>query len=337
MPSPSHKIYLPGLNTVRFAAAMAVFYIHYLAYAHPTWHPFHGDRSGGDAVTVFFVLSGYLITYRLLCEVRETGTIDLRGFYLRRIWRIWPLYYALVIVSGFLIPALGGPPVSAIPLVTVILMVPEYALARGYAMGTLTHLWSIGVEEVFYLTFPYLMTRLRLSVPRLCFGVILISITVHTAATVIDSPFVQLFSLLRVECMAVGALAAWAVVSQSPWLRLLYHRVTEGAAILLLALLVLSNLAIPLYELVLSIVVAVFLLNISTNPHALTRLEWGWSKAAGDLTYSIYIWHYPIVWAWSTLTGGILFLGLSLVTTLAAAWVSYHLIERPIMRLRSPR
>src|SRR5262249_9751887 len=59
---------------------------------------------GGDAVTLFFVLSGFLITYLLLAELKKLGTIQVRKFYVRRILRIWPLYYFMVIMGFTFFP-----------------------------------------------------------------------------------------------------------------------------------------------------------------------------------------------------------------------------------------
>src|SRR5687767_14370505 len=95
------KSYLPGLNTVRFFAALNVVFLHFPAYGTYSTYPFY---SGPDAVTIFFVLSGYLITYRLLLEHKEKGTINLKAFYIRRELRILPLYYLAVLVGGFILP-----------------------------------------------------------------------------------------------------------------------------------------------------------------------------------------------------------------------------------------
>ena len=62
----------------------------------------HAMSSGGVGVSIFFVLGGFLITYLLISEYEEVGSISIRNFYIRRILRIWPLYYAVVIFSFYL-------------------------------------------------------------------------------------------------------------------------------------------------------------------------------------------------------------------------------------------
>jgi peptidoglycan/LPS O-acetylase OafA/YrhL len=110
------KIYFPGLNGLRFLAAIAVIVVHieqfkqlfgltdgttqsqfFLAPLLPT---------GIESVILFYVLSGFLITYLLLSESQKTGQIAVRRFYLRRILRIWPLYYLRVFVGFVVIPAI---------------------------------------------------------------------------------------------------------------------------------------------------------------------------------------------------------------------------------------
>jgi peptidoglycan/LPS O-acetylase OafA/YrhL len=107
----SGSIYFPGLNSLRFLAASAVVFHHVEQYK--SWKGLPNiwgtdgvlgafiDALGHKAVSLFFVLSGFLITYLLLAEVAKTGTVSLRKFYIRRILRIWPLYYIIVLSAIF--------------------------------------------------------------------------------------------------------------------------------------------------------------------------------------------------------------------------------------------
>src|SRR5436190_10849402 len=95
--------YLPGLNALRFFAAFFVVISHAgislykLGLQDPGTLVFL--NRGGDAVDFFFTLSGFLITYLLIVELNKTGTVSIKQFYLRRIYRIWPLYF-LIVVAG---------------------------------------------------------------------------------------------------------------------------------------------------------------------------------------------------------------------------------------------
>jgi peptidoglycan/LPS O-acetylase OafA/YrhL len=100
-----YKNYVPGLNSLRFFAAFVVI----ISHANQSLLKPGLDlpvnllpvfQKGGDAVDFFFTLSGFLITYLLIDEKKETGTISLKNFYLRRVFRIWTLYF-IVLAIGF--------------------------------------------------------------------------------------------------------------------------------------------------------------------------------------------------------------------------------------------
>lgn len=152
--------YLPGLNFIRLYAAFSVLVVHLPKEENSFLRLL--TLAANPAVTMFFVLSGYLITYRLLAERERFGNFDLRAFYIRRELRILPLYYLAVMIGGILLPALS---IVVAPgwqgMLFLLLLMPQVALMGGMwtSMGVLTHLWSIGVEEAFYFLFPFLLHR----------------------------------------------------------------------------------------------------------------------------------------------------------------------------------
>src|SRR5688572_30760956 len=97
------KVFFKGLNGLRFFAALAVIITHVElmkgVFGLPSYwqEPFFFDL-GGLGVYFFFVLSGFLITYLLLVERRQIGRISIKKFYVRRILRIWPLYYFIMVL-----------------------------------------------------------------------------------------------------------------------------------------------------------------------------------------------------------------------------------------------
>ncbi len=119
MSQDSSRIYFGGLNGLRFFAATAVIFHHVEQYKlwalrdRPWYHSVFGGDSvtsiffealGHKAVSLFFVLSGFLITYLLLAEAQKTNTVNLRKFYMRRILRIWPVYYLVIALTFFVMP-----------------------------------------------------------------------------------------------------------------------------------------------------------------------------------------------------------------------------------------
>src|SRR5580698_7268404 len=155
--------YFPGLNALRFIAACFVLISH--AYQTSVKVGFVDEvRSsvifdrGAAAVDFFFTLSGFLITYLLLQERAATGTISLSHFYLRRICRIWPLYFFILAIGfvslGIIYPRVFHVPYFEFPLIPGLLMYVAFlpnAMFAFYKVGLLAPLWSIGVEEQFYL------------------------------------------------------------------------------------------------------------------------------------------------------------------------------------------
>jgi peptidoglycan/LPS O-acetylase OafA/YrhL len=147
--------YLPGLDGLRALAVIAVLLYH----AELPWIP-----GGFLGVEVFFVISGYLITTLLLAEWRQRGRIDLKAFWLRRARRLLPALYLLLVVTlayavVFLpgeVAGLRGDVIAALGYVTnwyLVLGHESYFEAIGRP-SLLKHLWSLAVEEQFYLLWP---------------------------------------------------------------------------------------------------------------------------------------------------------------------------------------
>src|SRR5215207_1251970 len=151
--------YSPGLDGLRAVAVMAVLLYH----ANLTWIP-----GGFLGVEVFFVISGYLISALLLAEWRQKGTINLKEFWLRRARRLLPALYVLLVVTltyavVFLpgeVAGLRAEVIAAVGYVTnwyLIFGQQSYFESVGRP-SVLQHLWSLAVEEQFYLIWPVVLT-----------------------------------------------------------------------------------------------------------------------------------------------------------------------------------
>src|SRR6187551_2585778 len=155
---------IPSLDGLRAASFFLVFLGHAAMPFLPIAIP------AGFGVTVFFFLSGYLITTLLRLEVEQHGRINFKHFYLRRLLRIWPPFYLVLAVACALALSgvLGGefelPSVAAQALHYCNYWLIEHT-AKGMPPGTVVY-WSLAVEEHFYLAFPAfyaLLVRARLS------------------------------------------------------------------------------------------------------------------------------------------------------------------------------
>lgn len=234
---PSPRVHFHGLDAVRGFAALLVLVHHIELYKYREHHASLFDTAarsaisivGNNSVSLFFVLSGFLITFLLLDEHANTGTINVSKFYVRRILRIWPVYYLTFFLSLLMLPIA----VKTFPIFdhestymariaglkdtwkgTCLLygiMLPNFALARGYLLAGMAQSWSVGVEEQFYLVWPLVVVLLR---RRFVWVLLFLALGKPLLEATVLYGTGSLFILRRVpiEYMAMGGLAAlqWA-------------------------------------------------------------------------------------------------------------------------------
>lgn len=301
----------------------------------------------------FFVLSGYLITYLLLAERRESGGIRVRDFYVRRTLRIWPLYYGVVLVACFVFPHVPGLYNETWRATTqqgfdqkvllYLVMLPNFAGPIAY----IDHLWSIGVEEQFYLTWPVLNKLVRRTIP-LCVGVIALYLLVWIALDQAGSRWRGVWNLLRIDCMAIGGIyAAVLFHRRERILAFLYARATQVGGALALVAIYWAQLELPpiTYDLY-AILFGLLIVNVSSNQRSLLKLEGRVVDYLGRISYGVYVYH-PLaivgaLYGTGALVGGlvsdnaflVLLYLLSLALTIGLASLSYALYESPFLRLK---
>ncbi|MES2139121.1 MAG: acyltransferase [Bacteroidota bacterium] len=174
-----NAIYFPNLDGLRFIAFLLVFVNHVVAcLGHKTVNPLVNKiktdylLNGDLGVNFFFVLSGFLITYLLLKEKEKHATINVRSFYLRRVLRIWPLYFLVLFIGLAIIPLFTTALPAGFPISnsTTIMNKNLYMFFLGnfdYVKNGISNaivgvLWSVSIEEQFYLFWPLLL----LIIPR---------------------------------------------------------------------------------------------------------------------------------------------------------------------------
>jgi peptidoglycan/LPS O-acetylase OafA/YrhL len=148
----SKSFYLPELDGLRFFAFLSVFACH-------AWDTTHGRNAFADigtfGVDLFFTLSAFLITELLVQEKERLGKIDVLAFYARRILRIWPLYFVFL-AGAFVVVRF-----SWLYLATCALFIGNFGFYWwGPPSLILSSLWSISVEEQFYIAWPLILRRL---------------------------------------------------------------------------------------------------------------------------------------------------------------------------------
>ena len=367
----SGKVHFRGLNSLRFLAAFFVVIGHVplnqgsVGLPHPSTGAFF--YRGAPAVSFFFTLSGFLITYLLLDEERRTGDVHVRSFYLRRVCRIWPLYFAVIFFGLFfyngLLPLLGIPYKIEYRLTTALLLysllLPNLMNSLYTVGGILNPSWSIGVEEQFYLLWAPAVKRVRGKLPALCWAVLGVSFVVFCLAhhdVFGPSEWKKFVSQLKFHFMAAGALCAWFLHRRrESFLRLpvFARRLAQLVLFALLADFYLVS-AIPwgwLGEEVLQMLLYSWLIvDVAANPRNVLPLDNRAFDYLGTISYGIYMLHMIGVYtaaevfkhtSWwhgrSLALYCLAYYGLVFAVTLLLAHSSYRWFERPFLRLKDRR
>ena len=363
------RVYFKNLNALRFFAAIAVIFHHieqYKFWAHlpNLWGNATIDALGQKAVSFFFVLSGFLITYLLLEENKKTDDINIRNFYVRRILRIWPLYYLIVFICVFFLPFvfetmnMGGDFFARnYWLVSLLLLLVLPNVVRTFVPNVIggNQLWSIGVEEQFYLVWPILVKRFLKKLPLflLVFIVLKIGVTVGLEILAAKFPLIviqkvlRLWVLLQVEQMAIGAVGAWALFhNRDKVLGIIYKPAvfyTSCAGILMLFIFSVDHWWIHYAE---AVAFGVAIMNLSTNPAIKISLETKSLNVLGNISYGIYMYHticitfclftlkYFSIEHYNYAFFNVLLYVCSFVMTIGISYLSYEMFEKRFLEFK---
>ena len=282
-------------------------------------------------VRIFLVLSGYLITSLLLREHEKTGSISLKSFYLRRAYRIFPAAYVFMMVA--ILSRWSA--LSTANILTALTYTLNYYHRGNWVLG---HLWSLGVEEQFYLLWP--LSLLLFYRPRI--GIVAAIIAAGPPLRLLfwltwgraglEHPFPVFMDALAMGCalsLVEPALARFQRVFSSRWFLFV------PAATALLPLVQLWNSRAYQFAGVsaLHLGVALSIKHIITRRYALLNLRpvmW-----MGAISYSLYLWQQPFLDRGSSTPWTAFPLNIVLAILLAAA--SYYLVEQPFLKLRERR
>ncbi|WP_317899509.1 acyltransferase family protein [Aurantibacillus circumpalustris] len=220
------KVYFENLDGVRGLAFLAVFLYHVFGYMN--YDAGNGIENffiqniflvGNLGVNLFFVLSGFLITYLLLKEKEIKGKINIKHFYMRRVLRIWPLFYLVLIIGFFVYPFLIHKfNLNDVKehLIYYVGFLNNFDRIQtefvGVGNDSLGVLWSIAVEEQFYLFWPILLQLLpKKQIPILMFLIIAVSLFFRYYS--LGNESVLYFSTFSVMSdLAIGGLSAWLIL-----------------------------------------------------------------------------------------------------------------------------
>lgn len=324
----------PAIDGLRAVSILLVIFSHVLQTYHWTQSvPFVWRLvPGASGVSVFFVVSGYLITVLLLKERAASGRISLRGFYFRRFFRIVPafmVYVSAVAVLNFLgIIHMPWPDFGA-----ALLYVSNYVPVQW----ALLHTWSLSVEEQFYLLFPLLLVSTqRPTLLRVLTGTVCLSIVARLLNQVFDvwPPNADYSFEGRADQLAFGCLCAifqhHASFEKQEQLRRIGLPI--GAALFCISIaLPIGALRTLMFNTLSGAGIALVVYSCATRPaHWLSRLLGTLPlRALGLISYSLYLWQQ----IWMTPAFHIS-LPVALAGALACGTASYWLVEKPGLKLR---
>lgn len=344
---PASSFYIPSLDGLR-AVSIAIVFISHAGYT---------AIPGGFGVTVFFFLSGYLITTLLRREFEANGTISLRNFYWRRIWRIFPPMYAalafavIVSLTGLTI---GTPTVPAVA--SQALHLSNYAsltqLNEGMPFGTHVF-WSLAVEEHFYLIFPICaLFLLRRYTPKrqaaVLLGVcalVLVWRMILVAFFDVSESRIFFSTDTRIDAILFGCVMGlhlnpmtdegprWSAGKALAW--------AGAATAFILATMVIRHefyretLRYSLQSMALAPIFYAAIRQPDFGPFRLLNI--GWIRFIGVLSYSLYLVHLVVILALRNVSPGLstpLVVVVAGVISTAIAYVFHVGLERPAARMR---
>lgn len=377
VPNPAKpRIFFPNLDGLRFLSFFVVFLFHWFMTVTPYLDAASPKASetirflfqyGSLGVNFFFVLSGFLITYLLIKEKEYTGTIHVGNFYVRRILRIWPLYYLCLVIAFIIFPMLkemGGEVYQerVNPWYYVVFAAnfeymriwPEHPEAVLVSV-----LWSVAVEEQFYLTWPLILRFVPQRWYKFVFPVIILFSLVfrsfYTADTDADYAVRYFHTFSVIGDMALGGLFAywcsfpnkflqWVTNLSKPAIAFIY----AGAIIVSLFKSFIFPAGIPIIfeRLVIGTFFGLIILEQNYARHSFVKLgQWKWISKLGTYTYGLYCLHLLAFYiatkvvlklGWdqrmvgTAFTQVIIALPLSIIISIA----SYHFYEKWFLRLK---
>jgi len=350
MENNQEKIYLPSLNGIRAIAAMMVLFWHISQF-----FPMFGlsgkeNPISGFGVTLFFVLSGFLITYLLLKEKNIYSTISIKNFYIRRILRIWPLYFFAIILSIIFIPFLTNislPQNIINSYLFYFLLLPNIPFALNTTISIITPLWSIGVEEQFYAFWPILFKKSKYILYSLI-GVFCVFLFTKLFFRFTENWFLySYFGATRIHCMALGAMGAFWTLSTQPLKKILFHPLLQIVCwihLLISSFTGVIHIASVIDHEIYAVIYLIIILNVSINPKTLISLENKFFDFIGKISYGIYVYHMFVITILSyflmnsfkdSITNKIFLYFLIISITIIISWISFEVFEKRFLKMKT--
>lgn len=369
-----------NINSIRFILALAVLFLHF-----ETYKKHNGLKNlltahtnifvtGEIAVYLFFTISGFLIGYNLISEKAQTNSVSLKRFYTNRALRIWPLYYLAIVLYWFVLPHTElGTMLNQFPahtyanhiimqnrltehtaLLFYLFFLPQLASLSAQFSGSFMypapHLWSIGVEEAFYLLIPLfiLFTRnilkklTQLTIFYFAFPILLLLIyKLHNSKII----FVILFTMFMhpICCMLLGVIGAYLYYYHTN--KIVRYCNLKSAVVCTILILIMLYKSLYFYWFLPAIYCLLFsVVLLYLVQHKIKILNLWFVDYLGKISYGIYIYHNIsiaiIIYVLKQEIAKKLFcidsmpIVLVILLTILMSVISYELIEKRFLHLK---
>ncbi|MBC7423943.1 MAG: acyltransferase [Ferruginibacter sp.] len=369
----NEKLFFPNLDGIRFVAFLMVFIGH--AFTKPfqmlginnLWvqNIFYLLSNGGIGVSIFFVLSGFLITYLILAEVKLNGKLDVFKFYIRRSLRIWPLYFLLmfIIFVVFRVSStifhlnwdqFGMRPWYYFTFISNFDVLRLYLISGADFLPS-TVSWSVSIEEQFYLIWPLLFTLIPAKFYRFIFPFLLLCSYTWRCINAHSAPILYLHTLSVCGDLALGGWVAWLSFTKKEFVLLFANQsntirktIYFAGLIFFYSLQFLDYAFIHVFGRLLQ---TVFFCYIILDQNFFTQLSFKFSNNRfmsfwGKYTYGLYLWHTMALFMVTLVFTKVFHLSLSgfytnitialvgLVVTFFISYFSFHLFEKYFLDLK---
>ena len=361
--------YFEQLNGLRFIGALSVFFFHSVTLGREHWQGFTDSSiwlyfskvlsKGHHGVALFFVLSGFLITYLLLHEAKTMGTINPGRFFMRRLLRIWPVYFLVVIFGFFLFPFLpfGIETTNSIAYYGGFLSNFE-EIRNGWqdSVSFLSVTWSVSIEEQYYLSWVALIALLPFFAKGKYFQyyfVLLLLTSIIFRIYYFDAERMIYFHTLSVVSdLALGGLLAWRVFYKgipegfkllSRWKIILIY--TLGLGCILADTMLFRGSFVVIERVILGLFFAFVIAEQVYCKHSFYKADRipGFKKL-GEISYGWYMYHCIVIyyvqqalnergWNETSIDFGFFLISTFLITYLIS-WGSYRFMEQPLLKLK---
>jgi peptidoglycan/LPS O-acetylase OafA/YrhL len=355
--SNQKPIHLTGLNGIRAIAAIGVVISHttlalgsFGIDASVLGSFSRGLDLAGFGVSMFFCLSGFLITFLLLKEKEVTHTVAFRKFYVRRALRIWPLYYLYLFVSCIFLLFQGGIE-NKEQLPFYLLLAANVPFIFEKVIPMIGHFWSLGVEEQFYLFWPAVakLNKKWFLLATISLAVVLVLAKVAIRFTVADfdsSVAYRAIHATRFHCMLFGAVASmWYNNNNKLFMAVTQNIVSQVVAWVCLLLIILNKFHVASFvdnELV-SLITVIIIIGQVTKKNNIVNLDNSVLNFFGKISYGIYVIHPLLIGMLSVVlvhtdlhvyTKLSIIYSLVLALTTGLAYLSFNYFEKPFLRIK---